>query len=606
MPPVTKQSKALGLVAYRGDAKTLLAWDLAADQRADLAGFTIACRPPDGQPYYLWNQLQFEHPDQHAQDASEPPNSSVNAPFHKFRWLHVPGVDHQGRQPATGTYAYTVTPRYFDSGGKLQALDASLGATVEVLVDGFEKGSLRLGFTRGYVQSQAYVNHFGPKAKIVRAGAELLYDTADVAGTDPGGKDFTYAEEYEWLGFTARRTIFALLDEVLADPKLRLDVFAYDLDEPDLMKKLLTLAEEGRIRVILDNATLHHSKEHPQPEDKFQAKLEEVATGEAAIKRGKFARYAHDKVMVVSGAEGAQRVLTGSTNFSVSGLYINANHVLVFDDGPTAQKYADLFQQVWEEDVKAPAFVASPLSGEKFAPAGAEPPRSITFSPHSEEVATGLLDGLAARAGAEAKKPSDPTASVVFAVMAMEGSGEVYPALRGLHSDIGLFSYGISDTTNGIALYAPGHASGVMVTGKPGKAELPPPFNQVASIGSSHQIHHKFVICGFNGEDPVVYCGSSNLALGGEEQNGDNLLEIHDGDVATVFALEGLALVDHFQFLDRLAEHGADKAAPPASKRAAAKAAGWFLSTDGEWAKPYFDPDDLRCVDQVLFAAPLA
>ena len=48
------------------------------------------------------------------------------------------------------------------------------------------------------------------------------------------------------------------------------------------------------------------------------------------------------------------------------------------------------------------------------------------------------------------------------------------------------------------------------------------------SIGSGHQIHHKFVVCGFNGDDPVVYCGSSNLALGGEQHNGDNLLEIHD------------------------------------------------------------------------------
>src|SRR5262249_2305150 len=38
--------------------------------------------------------------------------------------------------------------------------------------------------------------------------------------------------------------------------------------------------------------------------------------------------------------------------------------------------------------------------------------------------------------------------------------------------------------------------------------------------------------------------------LVGGEQNGDDLLAIHDGDVATVFALEALALVDHFHFLN--------------------------------------------------------
>ena len=55
------------------------------------------------------------------------------------------------------------------------------------------------------------------------------------------------------------------------------------------------------------------------------------------------------------------------------------------------------------------------------------------------------------------------------------------------------------------------------VTGKPINTRLPPPFNQVPNIGGvGHQVHHKFIVCGFNGPDPVVYCGSSNLALKGE------------------------------------------------------------------------------------------
>jgi PLD-like domain len=606
MPPVTKQSEVLSLVAYQGDAKTLLAWDLAEGRRDGVAGFTIACKPPGGQEYHLWNQLQFEHPDQHAQDASEPANSSVNAPFHKFRWLHVPGLDHQGLKPAMGTYTYTVTPRYFDADGRLLALNPTLSTSAEVPVGGFEKGSLRLAFTRGYVQSQAYVNHFGEEARIVRRGADLLYDTSDVAGTGPDGQEFTYAEEYDWLGFTARTTIFALLDEVLADTQLELDVFAYDLDEPDIMKKLLALAEQGRVRVILDNADLHSDSEKPQPEDRFEEKFKQAATGAAAIKRGKFGRYAHDKVMVVSGAAGAKKVLTGSTNFSVSGLYINSNHVLVFDDEPTAQKYAELFQQVWEEEVEAAPFVASKLSTEKFSPPGAAmPPRTIAFSPHSEAVAAGLLDAIAERIATESGK-HDATASTLFAVMGLDGSGSVYPALKELHEQGDVFSYGVSDDPDGIALYVPGQTTGVLVTGTPKDPRLPPPFDQVPSIGSYHQIHHKFVICGFNGDDPVVYCGSSNLALAGEQKNGDNLIEIHDRDVATAFALEALALVDHFQFLNRLSDHGGDHRKPPASKREAARDASWFLSTSDGWAQPYFDEHDLHCVDRTLFAAPLA
>ena len=37
--------------------------------------------------------------------------------------------------------------------------------------------------------------------------------------------------------------------------------------------------------------------------------------------------------------------------------------------------------------------------------------------------------------------------------------------------------------------------------------------------GFGHQVHHKFLVCGFNGSNPVVYCGSSNLAVGGEKSN---------------------------------------------------------------------------------------
>ena len=40
----------------------------------------------------------------------------------------------------------------------------------------------------------------------------------------------------------------------------------------------------------------------------------------------------------------------------------------------------------------------------------------------------------------------------------------------------------------------------------------------------------------------------------------------------------------------------------PAVKVQAAVRAGLFLSTTDGWTKPYYDPEDLRSVDRVLFA----
>jgi hypothetical protein len=154
-------------------------------------------------------------------------------------------------------------------------------------------------------------------------------------------------------------------------------------------------------------------------------------------------------------------------------------------------------------------------------------------------------------------------------------------------------------------LYKPGRKTGVLVTGRPTKTQLPPPFNQVPNVGIGHQVHHKFVVCGFNGPDPVVYCGSSNLAQGGEEQNGDNLLEFHDADVATVFAIEALTLIDHFHFLDKSSNAPTGKksnAKKMASKKQLAAASGWFLGTTDKWVEPYFDRSDLHWVDRLLFS----
>jgi hypothetical protein len=589
--------------AYRGDAKTLLAFDLPRARSVGLAGFTIRCQPRGQAAYYLHNMLRFEHPGQHAQDHSEPVNSSINAPIHKFRWIHVPGLVHQGTEPFFGAYTYRVTPRYFKRGA-LQPLDPALGASLEIEVAPFQTGALALGFTRGFLQSQAFVRHFGETASIEPRDRALTFDTSRVAGINDAGQPFTYEQMYRWLGFTARAKLMALLDQVAGDPALRLDMFAYDLRDPGVVAVVLKLARQGRIRLILDNAALHHDPAKPKPEDELEAAFRSVAGKSAGILRGRFGKYAHDKILVVSRGGAPQRVLTGSTNFSVTGLYVNSNHVVVFEDPAVAAAYAEVFEVAWNGQARRADFVASPLAVRTGSFSSSRVPRTdITFSPHPPAFADAVLQGIASRVHQEAHAAGG---SVLFAMMQLDPSGPVLPALEALHADPRVFSYGISDTPRGIRLYSRGKRTGVLVTGKPIRTQLPPPFCQVPSLGLDHQIHHKFIVCGVTGADPVVYCGSSNLAEGSEIRNGDNLLAIHDRSVAAVFAIEALGLVDHFNFLDRYARRepaaraGATRT-PHAFAPHAAAAAGWFLSTTDRWAEPYFDPRDLHHADRMLF-----
>lgn len=608
MPIARAINHLITVNAFPGDAKTLLSFDLVDESvRRGLAGFTIEVQPPGQAPYYVDNTLRLAPAPDHAQLNAESPYSSVNAPIHQFRWAHAPGLVDRRGTPTFGTYTYVVTPRYFSERGALKRLDGEASVAVTVEVGPFATGAVKLGFTRGHVQSQAFVRHFGTTIGIRPDGDELLYDTSAVAGTDRHRRSFTYAQEYEWLGFTARQRILELLDEVRDDPTLSIDVLAYELDEPDVCAALLHIGGAGRARVILDDAPCHHDSDEPTPEDRFGAVFAARA-GETALKRGRFGRSAHGKVMVVSDAAGPRTVLTGSANFSVAGLYVNANHVVIFDDRRIALTYAGLFDHAWRSEVKASDFAASRWGGEVFdfdRDAEGRSHVSITFSPHWRDVAQQTLCRVVDRVRQEAKVVSPQRGSVFFSVVDSEEPGEnqVFDAVNASHAGYDVFTFGVADAPGGVAVYGAGSVSGPLSTATPGHALLAEPFNHVPrTLGT--ELDHKFVVCGFRGPDPVVFCGSSNLTLGGERFDGDDLRVIRDADVATAFVIEAVTLVDHYRFLDRLAKAAdvapADLARHP-DKRMAAEAAGWFLETTDAWTDKYFDARDLHCAERELF-----
>ena len=110
---------------------------------------------------------------------------------------------------------------------------------------------------------------------------------------------------------------------------------------------------------------------------------------------------------------------------------------------------------------------------------------------------------------------------------------------------------------------------------------MPPHFLHEWRGGEGQVIHHKFVVCDFNGPNPVVFCGSSNLAKGGEKDNGDNLLAIYDPDIATYYAVEAIRLFDHYHF--RSMEENAPSDTP------------LTLDKTADWVAAYFDPNHFKC-----------
>jgi hypothetical protein len=544
----------LTVKVYRGDGAAMLAFNVDKGKTKKLAGFAIKRTAPDGKSTYLPNRLSFATgvtSDSKAEEIGGHPSSE--APFQKFRWIDIPEEMHPG------DFRYDVTAMYFDKGDKFMA-----GPTVDVSLEIEPRniGAFEFGYTRGYLSSQAYTDLF--KNKPIRPATKTLdYDTS------------SYSAQYKWLGAHARRMVFDFMQECLTDKSLTLDLFAYDLDEPDFVRDLQKLGI--RLRAFLDNAPLHTKKGALEIETH---KLLVKSAGANNVKQGHFQRFAHNKVMIQKKNGRPVKVLTGSANFSVRGLYVQANNILVFDDPATAELYEAAFEQAFTDEAK---FSSSDIAkGWHDVEVNGLPKFSVCFSPHKS--ADVSLDKVA---DAIQKAKS----SVVFAVMQLAGGGGVMDDLKALPGKK-IFSYGMTQTSGGIKVYKPGQSNGIIVPFSYLKGKVPPPFQDEYSGGSGIVIHDKFVVVDFNGDNPVVFTGSSNLAAGGEKQNGDNLLAIYDKEVASAYGIEAIRLVDHYHFRANL--KGATSSNPLTLLGSDAKV---------QWWQPAYDPKNIICKERVLFSS---
>jgi hypothetical protein len=549
----TSSTGGLTLTAHPGDGAVLLGFSLDPEtaKTLKLAGFAIKRTTPDGVSAWLANRLAFAHPvTSETTPAEREWTPSDQAPFQRFHWIDFPPDERS-------TYRYQVTARLFQDSGLVDGPSAEVALSLVPATP----GRFDLGFTRGYLTSQAYAEKF-KNAPYRPAQKSIDYDTAP------------FLVQYEWLGYDARTLVFDLMKESVSDCTMTIDLLAYDFDEPDLIKMFEALGT--RLRAVLDNAPLHTG---PALEVQTYARLVKSA-GAANIRQGHFKRFAHDKIIIQRKNGKPVKVLTGSANFSVRGLYVQANNVMVFDDPDVAGLYDQMFDSVFNDMA---GFTKTPLSAKwfDFPSQPGIPPFSVSFAPHQtgDVSLTKVVDALKAA-----------KSSVLFAVMELGGSGGVLSTLEQLHLSGRVFSYGMTQSEAGFKVYKPGQP-GLLVPFAALDKHVPPPFTQEWRGGMGQVIHDKFIVIDFNDTNPIVFTGSSNLAEGGESQNGDNLLAIGDPVVASAFAVEAIRLVDHYHF--RANAEQATKVQPLLLAPADAKPAWWAAA---------YDPSDITCVQRELFA----
>ncbi len=526
-----KNSNALfRLTVHRGDGMVLLAMDWKKGKPpTDFVGFAIEYQEPDNPKVFpLPNRIAFAGP---MGEVNPKTLSSRLSPIQKFRWVHFPR-----NASLEGDFIYRVIPVFMDANDKL-----TYGEPQEVAIElrrETHPKKLNISFTRGFVSSQAFVDRI--------KGAEKMKDLLPAKAAD--GLDFQPklrgAESHlEWMGFEAREMLLEVLDQAIADPAAQVRVIAYDLNEPNILKRLEALKD--RLKIIIDDSDDHG--EPNSPETRAAARLQ-ASAGAANVKRQHMGTLQHNKTIIVDSPK-TKMVVAGSTNFSWRGLYVQNNNALQFFGAEPVRLFTAAFDGYWQSN-KVADFDKLPVSKWQDLGVLKDGATKVAFSPRGKS--NSLLEEVAA--DISGKTESSLLFSLAFLA---QTKGAIPDALAKLKSEQKVFCYGIADKKvtdlNGaaaltVALQKP---TGSMIVVNPTALteNLPEPFRPEPTGGNvGTRLHHKFVVIDFDKPTARVYTGSYNFSATADSKNGENLICIRDRRVATAYMIEALRIFDHYHF----------------------------------------------------------
>jgi len=519
------------LKVHRGDGMALLGmnWRSGKPPR-DFVGFAIEFREPGASKFWpIRNRIGF--PGQRKK-FSDPTIESTRAPFQKFRWVHFPE-----RPELPGKFTYRVTPMFMDAGRTLSSGEPQTAAIA--LMRETIPNQLNVAFTRGYVSSQAFVQKFAPDKDL----STLVPDEA-AEGLTFQATHTNAAKAHEWMGFEARSAIHEVLDEAISK-KAEVRVVAYDLNLPEIVTRLEKL--KSKLRVIIDDSDKHG--EAGSPESKSAARLR-TSAGNGNVKRQHMADLQHHKSIAVRGS-GINRLVLGSTNFTWRGFYVQSNNAVVVRSKKAVDDYFTFFESYFGAKNADDFRSSKGASGwHSLGIPGLD--AKVGYSPHDK--ANGLLDDVG--------KAIDKAKSCVLFSLAFLGQtvkGPIGPALGKKLKSKTVHTLGIADArvgakNLGVAVLSPDNKRRI-VRSSALTGGAPAPFStEPSGLSGKHgfhrgtRMHHKFVVIDFDTKDASVYFGSYNFSVPADQQNGENLVRIHDRTVATSYMIEAVRMYDHYRF----------------------------------------------------------
>lgn len=491
-----------------------------------LLGFAIRRTQDGGEPEWAETAIQFEGRPVVA-GALHPSNE---APIQSMIWCDHGSSSDRARVglKAGASYVYDV----FEMRGTADAPVPSETPALSVAISTeSEKPSSpkapEVHFNRGLSSMQEYERLFGE-------------------GHEPDGDEAAL----DWLARRLRRAILDFIGEAAADETLRLDVAAYHLDDPDILKALEGIGD--RLRISLDWGP-EEREETPGPNGPARKALE--AAG-AAVHRREHVSISHNKYMVLKQDDGAPlAVLTGSTNFTTGGVCKQSNQSVIIRDPDLVAAYLRDFERVLNDDNEG--LRDSNAKGSRISDAV-----EVYFSPHHAADRPDL-DRLAELASSAQSsrlfltfRMTDPALIDAMLAPGVPAFGVVDRAYRG------------GDDSGDRLIFEEAHAKDPRIAAcnaplddEPEEGAL---LRELKREGYEPLLHHKILLLDWNGPDCIVATGSANYSTNSTAHNDENTVVIHgDERLAEEYFVEVCRLFTHWRprwlrERDRRAPRGAE------------------------------------------------
>jgi len=563
-------------VAFSNNDIAVVAWTFDRHLEGCL-GFAIHQIDGEGKDTVLPALARFANQDKSLKLTTE------QAPIQKFWWK-----DLFARRGAT--YGYRIVPMGGTPGGKLTPL-----AGIEPLVSNNvtlteKRPPFSAYFNRGIVATQALTRALKGKPSIQALTPHIL-DPADPIRIRLMGQLF--------------EGVTSLLDRADKDGGT-LHGALYELNDPKGLEVRLQAADRGNPKsrnVILGNEQVAATDTTPANEDadsdnRAALKAAGVTVIDRILGTGSIP---HNKFMVLTENDNPVAVLSGSTNWTSTGLCTQTNNALVIESAEVARRYRDFWDTIKtdvdaaggdqkklqsptlrdsnhknnESSISKPIKLADGVTVEvMFSPNTnkplASPPKEV---PNDMKRVFDLVAGAKQAVLFLAFDPGnnsilDAAGKALAKNPDLFVRGALTSAQRATNFSAALHQGGASDQADG------GPAPGIAVVGEPGKpkkkgAKLPsaaPDFRAVpaGAINKDDKfgaweaelakfgfaiIHNKIVVIDPFSDNCTVVTGSHNLGFRASHNNDENMLIIrgHRG-LAEAYACHVLDLYDHYAF----------------------------------------------------------